>query len=105
MKLSEAMREGAKKNKQSIGWLKEAITGKTCALGAVWEGAFTDEERKGHEYPLNYLYVKYPELLKKFSLDKDVNPDYDLACAIMYLNDEKQITREEIANRLEAIGL
>lgn len=104
MKLSEAIREGAKIRQQGFGKLfdtdQEMNIICTCALGAAWEGAGNP-----------YLYGCSTEGLKKqFPCLNDVvqSPDslktQPLLGIIINLNDDEKWTREQIANFVEKMG-
>lgn len=96
MKLSQAIREGAKKHPQSIGSMYQ--DGKTCALGAAYVGAggTWDWEKPVHVIR-SILFCKFPEL------SDHLNPSH-LWHSITYQNDVEQKTREEIADWLERQG-
>ena len=92
MKLSEAIREGAKLRPQAFSAL--FCDGKTCALGAACDavGAITWRGDKGELtgfVPSHY----FPAL-----------EDPDLYLAITRMNDFQRMTREQIADWVEEQG-
>jgi hypothetical protein len=86
LKLSEAIRIGAKLRPQCRGNYFE--DGKSCVLGAAWEGAGFDDEA-----PYDYMY----QVLWKFGINR-------LASLIASKNDAGE-SRESIADWLESQGL
>jgi hypothetical protein len=115
MKLSEAIREGAKARPQAKGaFFKRAGRNKTlcsCALGAAYEGA-TGRALVGKSK------VVMKELVGFFPQLEDTVPEgflnggtslsaaeWKLAQLISVTNDRRGATREEIADGLEAQGL
>lgn len=101
MKLSEAIREGAKKHPQCFGryagWLDDGRVG-TCALGAAYTalaGRRPQVECRS-ERVYDYLCKRMPEY-------RDYLQEH--WTQICSWNDTKRLSREEIADRVEAAGL
>lgn len=97
MRLSEAIRIGASWSEQGFGNLK--FNGRTCALGAAYEGVFGNiPEEFTQDEVLNTLYEKFPIL--KFHI-KEMSQK--LNWLIVYWNDFTEVSRDEIANRVAEI--
>jgi hypothetical protein len=107
MKLSEAIREGAKKTRQCFNfYIDDALTGlpvATCALGAAADVAGLFPEIKRLE-TLSPMFSRWPIL--------DVTPEMPCNCggraaalsiAIAHLNDAHRWSREAIAEWVEVI--
>jgi hypothetical protein len=110
-KLSTFIRLGSKLNNQCFGHLQDSISN-TCAIGAAIHG-------KTGELPHSYLSENkglsateiIPEL-NYVALSPVWNVDWcnsncwsSLKNVIIFLNDRKRWTREQIADWLESIGL
>ena len=101
MKLSEAMREGAKLRPQGFGshfpgYHKHGEEGCTsCALGAAMEAAGIGPDA-WHAWPAGQytLAETFPH-----------GYDYDIVGRVLDMNDKERKTREEIADWLEGQGL
>ena len=96
-KLSQAIREGAKLRPQCTGFTFR--DGRSCALGAAYEAAFG--------YPTDDIYFsgdRDGEMARKLHEKFNIPWSFSLPREVgMYMNDAG-MTREAIADRLEAIG-
>lgn len=111
MKLSEAIREGAKLHPQGFINLfyldREGCITASCALGAALVVNVGEEAtRQLHYESSNLAWAKleeiYPEL-NNFQV-ADGKRSICLAQHIWRLNDVQELTREEIADRVESLG-
>jgi hypothetical protein len=100
MKLSEAIREGAKLRPQAFGSYFNK-NGRSCALGAAYE-ACTGEKNIDLSNPT--FWNAYPELLEMQRVDSPYESFSYLKSAILYLNDRAKWTREQIADFVEQQG-
>ena len=108
MKLSEAIRIGAKKKPQYFRGLYCAEGKSSCALGALHDATMGYHSR----YTYEELYIMHPILQEKIPLidERIVLPPnikdrrLPIAHQITILNDSYRVTREEIANILEKAG-
>lgn len=111
MKLSEAIRQGATLKPQAVGHLYIKTNGqeRTCALGAAYDATFGF--KKIYNGSVNYytqLREAYPCLGREdISFDDVEFQDYykTLEQKIVRMNDKNKLTREQIADRLEVLGL
>jgi hypothetical protein len=116
MKLSEAIREGAKLRPQTRGLMfgADGLDGElcSCALGAAYEAALRERGTNLSERDLWRVFTKlacdfmqrelWPGLTKTVRL---VNgKPLLLQEAIVHLNDVEKLSREEIADQVEAWG-
>lgn len=93
LKLSEAIRIGATYRPQVRGvWFSHA-NGGSCALGAAWEGAFGKVTRE------TWAHANGTELALRFGIPSSIISE------IAKRNDQGLMSREQIANWLEAQGL
>lgn len=105
MKLSEAIREGAKKRPQSIGAMfeKSADGIKSCALGAAYEAVTgrTDDCLQASIFIVRHFnsLSSHPETLPCGCYVGYI----DLEDAIVHLNDKHSYSREQIADWVETI--
>lgn len=108
MKLSEAIRAGAKLRPQSSDFYFEKQAGVvcSCALGSAIEASgICTAEQATNDPDFSYmemadrLYARFPVLIE------DVVEKLSLAHLIVGLNDSYGHTREEIADFLEEWGL
>jgi hypothetical protein len=102
MKLSEAIREGAKLRPQTFGSFFDTNSENvvcSCTLGAAFEGK-TGYVSLKLEY-VNQLHPVFPELATQVELN---GLRRDLAQAVTQLNDGERWTREQIADWLEEKG-
>lgn len=107
MKLSEAIREGAKKRPQAYGALFEYNENGelcSCVLGSAMEAL-------GAEPTLNHVLGAVIPILEKetgapmYSVEFDENETHELHEVMTHLNDVEGSTREQIADWLESEGL
>lgn len=101
MKLSEAIRKGAKLRPQAHGRYFES-QGETlcsCALGAAWEGV----ELHWIEIDAYGLEAAFPAL-KECVWNPSKNRYANLIGAVIRLNDEEKWSREQIADYVESLG-
>jgi hypothetical protein len=113
MRLSEAIREGAKKRPvQHFGHFYNTINQGTCALGAAYEGC--TGRTISHKIRHNVIMDSIAECTGASCYSPVTNiavPDVvDRSCSslrevIVELNDTHQWTREEIADWLESQNL
>lgn len=98
MKLSKAIREGAKLHSQGFGeWAMEySGTVFTCALGAAHEAALGKTPAQMDTVPL---------IVERLNHVIDTPIDTELAWGIIDRNDTERQTREQIADWLEGMGL
>lgn len=94
LKLSEAMRLGAKLRPQNFSG-SLFLNGRSCALGAAYEGK-TGEICDQDDY--QKVREEFPSLENR-------GLTYGLSSRIYELNDKERMPREVIANWLEKIGL
>ena len=106
MKLSEAMRIGARMHPQATGWLwldssdhptrDHRLVASTCAIGAACMGAGVDTETTAFRAALTRPYIPCPKCggLSEY-----------LGHAVVHLNDDHHEPRERIADWLEEQGL
>lgn len=103
-RLSECIRAGAAKRPQGFGdMFADSVHGiHSCALGAAYEGS-TGYYVLRNQVPLlcNELRVMFPILNRMVSYD-GISSD-PLATEIIYLNDARRLTREQIADFVESI--
>lgn len=106
MKLSEAIREGAKKRPQAFRGFFRTVNGQlcSCALGAAYEAAtgkaIEDADTDDIAYGLEDAIGINP-----FELDAPVAGwEYALGNYIEHLNDGLKHSREQIADWLQSIG-
>lgn len=115
MKLSEAIREGAKLHEQAFGSFFKNLAARgepyvcTCALGAALEGAgvmnWQAFQRLDRLTPLGKVLRKtFPEL-DLVVKHPEQSYSYPLNHVIMSLNDNYSWSREDIAKWLEGQGL
>lgn len=103
MKLSEAIRIGAQKSKPTSGTLFQTNGAvKACALGCAGIGAGLDMRPLGGEQRYDLLKQTFPQLLKQIDFGEGY-PE-SLYVKIYKLNDRTEMTREEIADWVEAQG-
>lgn len=101
MKLSEAIREGAKTSQQGFGRLSQKIGEQTfsCTLGAARDAVYlTLEQSDAHD-----LEKIFPEL-KNHVLSPATKEKMFLYHCIISLNDDHEWTRERIADFVEKEG-
>lgn len=115
MKLSEAIREGAKLRPQcaSAMFRQSDFTDGvlcSCALGAAYEATFKEVPYMGGDInddallkAMRSLRKEYPEL-SLYSSVYDLIHDSALSVAIANWNDVDGLTREAIADRLAELG-
>lgn len=109
MKLSEAIRIGAKKRPQGFGayFTKFGAHGErelcSCALGAAFEacGYIPDSEPLRNIVPEGYMESCDINLYAPVTYKGDLYPVGNL---VVTLNDGEEKTREEIADILEGLG-
>ncbi len=94
MKLSTAIREGAKLRPQCRGEMH--FKGASCALGAAYE--FATGRITKSIYKMRKLF---PELAKTFEYKGVV---YPLEVHITTMNDREELSREKIASIIEKKG-
>jgi len=105
MKLSEAIRAGAKLRPQKLGRSGEYFElGKygqycSCALGAAIEAIEPTISRDAWSV-YSKLHKYWPELKKDSPFDNMLSLD----CQIVQWNDTSKLSREEIADKLEEMG-
>lgn len=115
-KLSECILDGSKKRKKGIGnyFTYNKYSNKkddlcSCALGAALEGLlskdilsyYTPDDLMSPGFDFYGLLLHYfPELENDLFFESDDRYTNNLYYYITYLNDEKQLSREEIANKL-----
>lgn len=105
LSLSEALRLGAMTSEQAFGTFSDpsADTPRFCALGTIWYalGLSGDPGSKGAEW--EFLTAK----VDVSPITRDCCPTEQdcLWAAIVHLNDEHRMPRDEIASRLERVGL
>jgi hypothetical protein len=93
LKLSEAIRKGARLRPQGTGWWHR--DGKSCALGAAYEaltGRITNDYSGVTLETIHIMATAFPAF-------------YALTHEIGKMNDIQHLTREQIADWLEAQGL
>jgi hypothetical protein len=106
MKLSEAMRIGAKLRPQGFGYLFQLNENDqvcSCAIGAAAEGLLGTDPfvlKMG----LSDVKEKFPQLGEHVPNPGREGATQSLKTVIIHLNDEQEWTREEIADWLEGIG-
>lgn len=105
MKLSEAMREGAKLRPKAIGYLfDKGEDGQicSCAIGAAMECArgFSNELWGAGMDDAKEIFPQ----LKEFISGPVDGINRSIATTIINLNDSRDWSREEIADWLESIG-
>lgn len=102
MKLSEAIRRGARRRPQAFAALfaevereGEQVIG-SCAWGAAYEGVtglhFQNSDKEGHDEIVERLAQQFPAAYSEL---------YDQLCD---MNDSDRLTREEIADFVERAG-
>lgn len=117
MRLSEAIREGAKLRPMTTGWpfTRDNEGWRSCALGAAYEGTFPGATATVLDYQAQHaryawgnaavatLVNLFPALAGGIDVDRKgyALPLYDVVVA---MNDSRKYTREEIADWLESIG-
>lgn len=102
MKLSDAIREGAKLRPQGFGSMYS--DGKSCALGAAYEAAFGKLPME-NDMPLRR---RFPILASHRTSCPECEYKYirDLGTIITHLNDPPHLwTREAIADWLDSLSL
>lgn len=97
MKLSYAIREGARRTPSQAIWKKTHV-GSTCALGAAAEVVGCTIEDGGDDALLQY----FPQLLDSVPAVEEV-PAGNLRMLVCALNNGGR-TREKIADMLEGMG-
>ena len=99
MKLSEAIREGAKLRPQCTSGEYFDLDGTSCAMGAAFEA------ETGHTNLSNdRLEHAFPELARPTKKPINYGTSGSLEYAIARLNDEYKWTREQIADWVEEQG-
>ena len=113
MKLSEAIREGAKHYPQVFnGLVKRKANGEVlghCALGSAYYAAKgCSPSRENVDYAYNELREDFPCLRTRVAPPSVLRAGFDgmlpLDSAIVDLNDTQEWTREQIADWLESLG-
>lgn len=109
MKLSEAIRTGAKKRPQAFGQLARKVNGVwgTCALGAAYEAVSGQLPRIKPTGELVDAVRKKLGGFKETTSDTITLPDgytCSVGGALVILNDTLRWSREEIADYLEKQG-
>lgn len=107
MKLSEAMREGAKLRPQGFGSYFQPVAGDffSCAIGAAYEGIVGKLDKRP-DY-MRSETIEHEAAFDMFDVEV-INPvrniRRNLHETIACLNDDEKWTREQIADWLETIG-
>lgn len=111
MKLSEAIRAGAALRPGIRGryadyrvWGGADTCSGTCALGAAYEGITGKPPDTFSEDVTERLVDLFPVLTTRYTGDGN-SDDWNLLDAIVHRNDYQDMTREQIADWLEAQGL
>jgi hypothetical protein len=122
MKLSEAMREGAKLRPQSFVSQFQYVTGAdgtivlcSCALGAACEAEALSRGQDGPEAIIGrnnlfgeggeaYIESKLFPYIWRPAFVNDGIEGKSIGGLILGMNDNKRLSREEIADRVEALG-
>lgn len=106
MKLSDCMREGAKRSGQAFGAL-QTVDGRTCAMGAAMlGGGMIINEQFGPWVPAIYeLWSQFPWLRTVLADCPECGPGwretvYGIA---IHVNDNHHWTRERIADWLDTV--
>jgi hypothetical protein len=106
MKLSEAIRKGSEGRGQLRNGFYRQTTGEVCATTAAFVGA-TGRLPVSHSAVAIEVEEQFPELAE-WAVDDDgyeVCTFTTLAHDIFIMNDEEELTFEEIATKLEGMGL
>lgn len=109
MKLSEAIREGAKKRPMGMHkffqYAEDGSRGiKSCALGAAYEAA-TGRTGMNSITVRRGLYAAFPYLAEQPFFENPKGHGVGIDTVVACMNDDGGYTREEIADWLESIGL
>lgn len=103
MKLSAAIRTGAKKRPQQFenGFFRKDYRGRicSCALGAPWEAVTGKTSFETGEFLYNY----FPEIWDA-AQHPVTNEQSELFKVAADLNDRQKWSREKIANFVESLG-
>ena len=99
--LADAIRVGSKRGPQCFGSYFDERGG-SCALGAAYEGMYRLPKEHAHVRPdhLERLFTCLDDLTKP--CPKGCRKRLPLAAMIVHLNDDHQMTREQIAEWLTA---
>lgn len=107
MKLSAAMREGAKLRPQAIG--AYFYDGKSCALGAAAEALDAAMYERGSDRAVEKLlgnqFGLWGRKTTKLPCPAGCHTEYIVGHMITHLNDDHDWEREAIADWLEGLGL
>ena len=103
-KLSEAIREGAKKRPMGLeDYFVEFEGLLSCALGAAYE-AIRGQPGEDHDEVSDCLETAWPWIFQRGWHISRTGIAYTLVHVIALMNDSGKFTREEIADWLESIG-
>ena len=110
MKLSEAIREGAKQYPKVTGALMDRDAydrPRVCALGAAYVGVFgrlpKHDDYDGFNTSYQQLRERFPELTTRVEIEQGCDP-VEMLDAIWMKNDTGNNTREQIADWVESLG-
>ena len=105
MKLSQAIREGAKLHEQHFNSMfqhRNRQIVRSCAFGAALVGLFGS--RQTEDKMLSDIERETGAALHGAATNPVTGAEDELSEVILYLNDEQRWTREAIADWLESIG-
>ena len=107
MKLSEAIRKGARQYPKTTGTLHEYYDGEhmVCSLGAAYVGAFGELSPLHQDGPsYERLKERFPELNEFHPEPEAISGTAQLMEMVWMRNDSAGMTREAIADWLESLG-
>lgn len=96
-KLSQAIRLGATFRPQQISHITNAERTTSCALMAAYEAVFGISPKEFCDYPI----PTFIDLRDRLGIDKNSG----VFCRVMNMNNHEHMSREAIADTLEAEGL